>query len=76
MLLIFSPKIFRAMLDELFKTGIKDILPMFKSLLKVFAGLMLLGSGNIFLWGGAYWLYRKYSAGQQEREAKELGVIS
>ena len=49
MLLIFSPKIFRAMLDELFKTGIKDILPMFKSLLKVFLVCCCLALEHIYV---------------------------
>ena len=71
---IFAPNIFKSMLNELFKTGLSDILPMFKSLGKVFVGLMLLGSGNILVWGGCYWLYRKYSANKEAQEAAELGV--
>merc|ERR1711990_253950 len=56
---IFAPNIMRAMVDEAKTTTMADLMPIFKTLGKVFGGLMLLGSGNIFLWGGAAWFYFK-----------------
>jgi len=72
---IFAPNIFKAMLVEVGKTRIKDLTPMVVSLMKVFGGLILLGSGNIFIWGMAYYAYRRYSNWAADNEAKELGVV-
>ena len=72
---IFAPKIFNAMLIEVGKTGIKDITPMIGSLVKVFLVLLLLGSGNIIVWGLAYYGYRRYSNWAADAEAKKLGVV-
>eukprot|EP00940_MAST-03C_sp_MAST-3C-sp2_P002306 g2306.t1 len=59
-LALFSPGIFRAMLEEASKTTPLDILPVLKSALMVFGGLLLLGTGNPLLWIGAYFLYRRW----------------
>ena len=72
---IFYPNIFKAMLVEVGKTRIKDLTPMVVSLIKVFGGLILLGSGNIFIWGMVYYAYRRYSNWAADNEAKELGVV-
>ena len=63
------------MIKEACATRPQHLWPVVKTLMKVGAGLALLGSGNIFIWGGAYWLYRKHSqmtesAADQERIAK------
>ena len=60
---------------EVGKTRIKDLTPMVVSLIKVFGGLILLGSGNIIIWGMAYYAYRRYSNWAADNEAKELGVV-
>jgi cation-transporting ATPase 13A1 len=39
-----------------------DMLPAVKSLGKVFVVLMILGSGNIVVWGIAYFAYKKFVA--------------
>jgi len=63
---IFAPDIFKAMLDEAKGMSLQDVIPALQSLGKVFAGLMLLGTGNIFMIGGAFWLYKKYQAQQAQ----------
>ena len=37
-------------------------MPVFWSLAKVVGGLLILSSGNILVWGGCWWLRRKYNA--------------
>lgn len=74
-LAVFAPKIFGAMMKEALATRPQHLWPICKTLLKVGGGLALLGSGNIFIWGGVFWLYRKHnqmkeSAKDQERIAK------
>eukprot|EP00941_MAST-03F_sp_MAST-3F-sp1_P000457 g457.t1 len=64
---IFSPKIFTAMMESARKTSLKDLKPIFMTLGKVILGLVVLGTGNIFIWGGlAYWWYRRKKAASAE----------
>lgn len=57
---LFAPKIFRAMLDEALASKPSDAIPALVSLAKVLVVLLLLGTGNILLIGGAFYMYRKY----------------
>lgn len=58
--MIFAPEIFRSMVDSAKKTTFMgDIFPVFKTAGKVIGVLVLLGTGNILLIGGAIWWYRK-----------------
>jgi len=57
---LFAKPIFRAMLDSAGQTRIKDLVPIFMTVLKIGGGLMLLGSGNILLWIGAFYAYRRF----------------
>jgi cation-transporting ATPase 13A1 len=57
---LFAPKIFRAMLDEALSSKPSDAIPALASLVKVLVVLLLLGTGNILLIGGAFYMYRKY----------------
>jgi len=64
--MIFEPRIFRKLLSNVVNTGVKDITPLFMTIIKVVGGLCILGSGNILIWIGAFWMYRKYRASQAE----------
>lgn len=59
--------------EEFEKTTIKDFLPILYTLLKVVGVLVILGTGNILLMGGAFWAYRSYTAQAKEKELKEQG---
>jgi cation-transporting ATPase 13A1 len=61
---IFANKVFKAMMEEAMKTTFADTLPIFYTVLKIAGGLLLLGTGNILLIGGAIWMYRSYSQKQ------------
>ena len=50
--------IFMAMWREALKTSLMDCLPIFGSLAKVAVGILVLGSGNPLIWGGA-WYFNK-----------------
>ena len=63
---MFAPKVFRAMMDEASKTSLKDLYPVLMTLLKIIGGVLLLGTGNILLWGLTYYVYRQYSQKQQQ----------
>jgi hypothetical protein len=58
---------------EVSKVTFKDFLPILMTLAKVVVALVLLGTGNLLLIGGAFWAYRSYTAQQKEKEIKELG---
>ena len=58
---IFAWDIFKAMMREAAKTTPLDLLPVFMSALKVFGGLLVLGSGNPLIWIGAFYAYRKFN---------------
>jgi len=59
---LFAPKIFEAMMDEAKQTTLLDMLPALQSLGKVVGVLVMLSTGNLFVMGGAYWVYKKYKA--------------
>lgn len=67
---MFAPKVFRAMMDEAAKTTWKDLIPVGMTLLKIIGGVILLGSGNVMLWGLAYYLYRQYNNKTKDVAAK------
>ena len=48
-------------------------MPILYTLLKVVGVLVILGTGNILLMGGAFWAYRSYTAQAKEKELKEQG---
>lgn len=54
------------MLEEALKTTLADALPILYTVLKIVGGLLLLGTGNILLIGGAIWWYRSYSQKQAQ----------
>jgi hypothetical protein len=55
-------EIFMAMWREALKTSLMDCMPIFTSLLKVAVGIVVLGSGNPLVWGGA-WYFNKRRVG-------------
>mgnify|MGYP004097692919 CR=1 FL=1 len=62
-----TPKINRAMLHSAMQTTLMDLWPIVKTVLKVFAGMVLIGTGNILTIGlaGYYWFkIRKKSEDQ------------
>jgi cation-transporting ATPase 13A1 len=63
---IFAPDIFHAMMVEILATRPIDLWPMLKTALKVFGGIMLLGSGNIMLWGLAFMFWRRSRSAAQK----------
>lgn len=72
--LVFAPRVFHASMMEAWKTSLADFLPIFVTLGKVVAVLLLLGTGNILLIGAAIWWYRSYTQKQKEAEAMKLGI--
>merc|ERR1711988_328881 len=58
-ILLFAPKIFDAMVVEVLKTTWKDIMPALMTLLKVSIGVSIIATGNILVWGIAYYGWRK-----------------
>ncbi len=71
---IFAPVVFRASMEEVGKTGWKDFQPILMTVLKVGAGLVILGSGNLLLMGGAFWMYRSYTTKLAQDEAAKLAA--
>lgn len=57
--MIFSPKIFKAMLDEAKATTVADLIPVIMTLVKVCVGFAVFASGNILLWLGVGWYFWK-----------------
>jgi cation-transporting ATPase 13A1 len=60
--------------EEFEKTSLKDFLPILMTLVKVVVCLIILGTGNLLLMGGAFYMYRQYTNQQKEKEMKEQGV--
>lgn len=60
--------------EEFEKTSLKDFLPILMTLGKVVVCLVILGTGNLLLMGGAFWAYRSYTNQQKEKEMREQGV--
>jgi len=69
---LFAPKIFGAMFKSAKATTLKDLMPVFWSLAKVVGGLLIMSSGNILVWGGCWWLRRKYNAMAKAKNDAEL----
>jgi len=69
---IFAPKIFKAMSDAARKTTLNDLKPVAFSLGKVAGALALLYYGNIFVWGGAWWMWRRWKNEQKVIEDAKL----
>ena len=66
--MLFAPKIFAAMMDEVYSTTLVDFTPPLMSLGKVVGVLAVLGSGNLLTAGIAYWVYRKFKANQEAQQ--------
>ncbi|EOD40701.1 hypothetical protein EMIHUDRAFT_69586, partial [Emiliania huxleyi CCMP1516] len=64
---IFAPPIFRAMLDEAKALTPADAMPAIMSLGKVLLVLAVLGSGNILIWGGAYYMYSQFKKARAQQ---------
>ena len=60
--------IFMAMWREALKTSVMDCLPIFGSLVKVAVGILVLGSGNPLIWGGAWYFNKRRKAMTEEWE--------
>ena len=60
------PCIFMAMWNEAKQTSIMDCMPIFYSLVKVGGGLVVFGSGNPLIWGGAWYANKRYKAMMEE----------
>jgi manganese-transporting P-type ATPase len=60
--MIFAPKIAGAMRKEITDTKLADLVPVAMTLLKVIAGVAVLGTGNLMLGAGLWWYFRKVSA--------------
>jgi hypothetical protein len=58
--------IFMAMWNEAKQTSIMDCMPIFYSLVKVGGGLVVFGSGNPLIWGGAWYANKRYKAMMEE----------
>ena len=58
--LLFSPAVFGAMVSEATKTTPRDLMPIFMTVIKIVGVILILSTGNILLWGGAFYMYRKY----------------
>jgi len=57
---LFAPEIFRAMVQSAKATSFKkDILPIFITAGKVLAVFLVLGTGNLLLAGGAFFMYKR-----------------
>lgn len=63
---LFAPRVARAAAAEAAKTTLADLAPIGATMVKVVGGVVLLGTGNLVLAGGAYWYYRSY---YQKKEA-------
>lgn len=74
-LAVFAPEIFRAMWQETLKTKVTDVLPVFASVLKVFVGFALLGTGNPIVWAAAYYANRKFNEYKEKQENERLGLV-
>lgn len=57
---VFAPQVSRASMDEAKKLTWRDFLPIGLTVAKICGGLVLLGTGNILLIGGAIWYYRSF----------------
>ena len=57
---IFAKDIFGAMMDSARRTTLKDLMPVFSTAAKVVGGVLLLGSGNLLMWGIAFYAYRRF----------------
>lgn len=67
---VFAPRVFGAIMSEASKTTVNDLYPILLTAAKVAGVIVLLGTGNILLIGGAIWWYRSYSA----KQANPLGA--
>lgn len=70
---IFAPKVFAATVEEFNKTTLQDFYPILLTLGKVVACICLLGTGNILLMGGAYYMY--YSYNQRVKKEEEARIL-
>jgi uncharacterized protein HemY len=60
--------------EEFEKTSVKDFLPILMTLVKVVVVVLILGTGNLLLMGGAFYAYRQYTSRQKEKEMREQGL--
>ena len=58
--LLFAPRIFLAQLTEFKKITFVDLQPILVTLLKVVGVMVVLSTGNILMYGGAFWAYRQH----------------
>ncbi|KAI9009243.1 hypothetical protein DFJ74DRAFT_687468 [Hyaloraphidium curvatum] len=66
---LFAPDIFAAMLEEAMNTTPADLVPILSTALKVMGVVFVLGTGNIFLAGAAFFGWRNYQKFRAEQEA-------
>jgi len=71
--LLFAPRIFRAQLAEFKKITFVDLQPILVTLLKVVGVMVVLSTGNILMYGGAFWAYRQHKkkAAADDKLAKQ-----
>jgi len=72
--LLFAPKVADAMIEEVTRTKPADLLPVFMTFCKVAGGIFILGTGNLMIGAGMYWMYRRHTQQQEaavEAEAKK-----
>lgn len=58
--LLFAPRVAKAMTSEASKTKLSDLAPIGLTLVKVIGGVFLIGTGNIMVAGIAFYWYRTY----------------
>lgn len=68
---IFARRIFGAMMSEALKTRLSDLAPVGMSLLKTVGVLVVLGTGNLLIIGGAFWLWRRQKNAAAKAELEE-----
>lgn len=67
---LFAPDVFGAMMEEAWKTSLKDMQPILVTLLKVFVVVYILGSGNILLAGAVFFGWRNFNQYKAKQEAE------
>jgi len=72
---LFAPAVFKASMEEQQKVTIKDFYPIFTTVGKIAAVLLLLGSGNILLIGMAIYWYWNFTKAQQQKERQEVANL-
>jgi len=77
--IVFAPKIAGAMMKEVTSTKPADLLPVFMTFAKVAGGIFVLGTGNLMIGAGMWWMYRRHTQQQEaaiEAEAKKKAAAA